>query len=711
MSQLSLPFREAVKTGLALSIACGLAMGMGWTNPYWAGLAVAVVSMPTVGESINKGVHRLLGTLFGGILGILCVSLFPQERWAFIGFLSLVMGFCAYRITLSRYVYFWFITSYVAILVGANVAGGSQHVFYTATVRMEETALGIIVYALVSVFIWPQQCASDVHRLVKSLFGVQAKVADHHFSRMLYPDALNGAENWYSLEAQLLSQWKRRLYAAETEQFEIHEAKGWWWQLVALCQEMMESLELWREELPDLAGCDIVALVPALPDFRRALRQRLAKLTVFEENDNPPAVPPRVELVIDQDLFAALPHFQQTALRDVVHTLLRVERLSFDIGDCLRIIRLPPRERIKPPQLPAAVARRPDGDSFAAAIRIMASLWLGALAWIYVDPPGDMMFVVFVGVHALIGLMTPQMNWPKFVLANSIGVVLASVLYIFVMPRLSGYFELSVLLFIFTVLIYYAFWDPRATMLKMAAIVPFIMLTNMQSQQQYDFAVFANNAVAMLGSMIFAGAVSVIPFSLRPEKMFVRVTTRFFRQAERVASLFGHFSGRDAGKRNASPLLGAMQTSVGKVGGWAAGIDYGLMPANPPEKAAALVSSLNTITYRFKMLADAGKRPQPLWRYCADEVGQWTTAIGELLGPWARGRFDVDSPGMLRLRLAAMEAQLEGTLRALPDGFAEDDYTNAYRLLGSYRGLYKALVAHAGLAADIDWGLWREARF
>ncbi len=711
MLQPSLPFREAVKTGLALSIACGLALAMGWSNPYWAGLAVAVVSMPTVGESINKGVHRLLGTLLGGIVGIVCVSLFPQDRWAFIGLLSLVMGFCAYRITVSRYVYFWFITCYVAILIGANVSGGSQHVFYTAMVRMEETALGIVVYAIVSIFLWPQQCSSDVDRLINSLFNVQAKIADHHLARMLQPDARNGAENWYSLEAQLLSQLKRRLHAAEAEQFEIQEAKGWWWQLVALCQEMMEALEFLREELPGLAGCDAPALAPDLPAFRLALRRRMARLPLLEQDGDASTVPARVELVVDRDLLRALPHYTQGALMDAVRSLRRIEQLSFAIGDCLRMIKLPRRERAKPPRLSSSVAPRPDSDSFAAAMRIMLGFWLAALTWIYVNPPGGMMFVVFVGVHSLIGLMTPQMNWAKFISANSIGVVLASVVYLLIMPQLSGYFELSVLLFVMTVVIYYAFWNPRATMMKMAAIVPIIMLTNMQSQQHYDFALFANNALAMLGSMAFAGAVSVFPFSQRPEKMFLRVTARFFRQAEQVASVFRQSTGNEAVKQGVSPLLGAMQTSVGKAGGWAVGIDYALMAANPPEKAAALVASLNTIIYRFRMLVDAGKRPQPLFRYCADEVGQWAEAVAELLGPWARGHFHVDSLGMLRARLAALETRLESTLRAIPDGFKEEDYANAYRLLGSYRGLYKALVAHAGLAADIDWGLWREARF
>jgi hypothetical protein len=36
---------------------------------------------------------------------------------------------------------------------------------------------------------------------------------------------------------------------------------------------------------------------------------------------------------------------------------------------------------------------------------------------------------------------------------------------------------------------------------------------------------------------------------------------------------------------------------------------------------------------------------------------------------------------------------------------------NAYRLLGSYRGLSEAVVAHSRIINNIDWPRWREARF
>lgn len=710
--QLSLPAKEAIKTGLAMAVACGVAMGMGWTNPYWACIAVAVVSMPTYGESLNKCLHRLLGTLLGGVTALVLAGLFPQDRWAIIGSVALLLGVAAYRITVSRYAYFWFIYSYVAMLVVLNVTGGSQHVFYTATIRMQENVLGIIVYALVSVFIWPQHCAADLDRLAVSLLGVQAKILDQYSALMLRQGAAPVSENWYSMESQLLAQWTRRLDAAETEQFEIHEARGWWWQMIGQCQELMDTMEQWRESLAELRRVDSLALLPGLPAFHAALARRVGQVRRTMEHGPEGAIVPGVDLALDAEGLRALPHRQQAALRTSVHLLERIEQLTLGLADSAQALRLPRRERaVPPPRSAPGVIRRPDADSLAALLRVMAGVWLAALAWIYFDMPGHSMFIIFVGVHSLIGLMTPQMNWTRFFLVNALGVVLAGLLYVFVMPRISGYLELSALLFGLTAVVYYLFWDPRATMLKMAGIMPLLLLANLQPRQSYDVALFANNATGMLLSIIVAGAMSAVPFSLRPEKMFLRVTTRYFRQAGHLLASLRRAADRRQSERSPAPLLAAMQVSVGKIGGWAAGIDYARLPANPPEKAAALVASLNAVTYRFKMLADAASQPQPLGEHCGAQAREWAVAIDEMLSPWMRGHLQTGALDACHQRLAAMEASLEQTLQSMPEGFEEGAYASAYRLLGSYRGLYRALLAHAALAAVFDWNDWREPRF
>ena len=59
-----------------------LAVALGWERPAWAGAAVALCSLSTTGESVNKGLLRILGTFLAGSVALLLNALFPQDRWA-----------------------------------------------------------------------------------------------------------------------------------------------------------------------------------------------------------------------------------------------------------------------------------------------------------------------------------------------------------------------------------------------------------------------------------------------------------------------------------------------------------------------------------------------------------------------------------------------------------------------------------------------------
>jgi len=60
---LSVRAKESFKTALAITIAMGIALWMDWEKPYWAGFAVALISLPMEGQSLNQGAMRMLGTL------------------------------------------------------------------------------------------------------------------------------------------------------------------------------------------------------------------------------------------------------------------------------------------------------------------------------------------------------------------------------------------------------------------------------------------------------------------------------------------------------------------------------------------------------------------------------------------------------------------------------------------------------------------------
>src|SRR5215470_459582 len=88
--------KTAIKTALATVLAYGVALSMDWENAYWAAFAVAFCTLSTVGESLNKGLLRLCGTLLGSLAAVTLIALFPQDRWLFLTCMSVFTGFCIF---------------------------------------------------------------------------------------------------------------------------------------------------------------------------------------------------------------------------------------------------------------------------------------------------------------------------------------------------------------------------------------------------------------------------------------------------------------------------------------------------------------------------------------------------------------------------------------------------------------------------------------
>ena len=110
-------FRQAVRVSLAMMLVYYISLSMGWERPHWAGLAVALCSMATVGDSFNKGMLRISGTFTAGLAALVMLALFPQDRWPYLVCMTIYIGCCTYMMGQTSRWYFWFIAGYVMPLL------------------------------------------------------------------------------------------------------------------------------------------------------------------------------------------------------------------------------------------------------------------------------------------------------------------------------------------------------------------------------------------------------------------------------------------------------------------------------------------------------------------------------------------------------------------------------------------------------------------
>lgn len=154
-----LRFRHAFRTASSVVIAYYLALACGWQSPHWAALTIGTVSaLHDPSESLAKGRNRILGTLLGAAFSLLLIGLFYQDRWPFMLSMALWVAFCAYRMGGTPDSYFWQVAGFVApiISVTSGIAQDAATPFLTAVERTQETLMGICVYMLVSLFVWPE---------------------------------------------------------------------------------------------------------------------------------------------------------------------------------------------------------------------------------------------------------------------------------------------------------------------------------------------------------------------------------------------------------------------------------------------------------------------------------------------------------------------------------------------------------------------------
>ena len=158
----------AAKTTASGLIALLIAFTFNLDQPQWALLTVFIVSQPQSGLVLAKSFYRVIGTLIGAAVALLLVALFAQERVLFLGALALWIGACTFGSQYARNfaAYSFVLSGYTAAIVGIPAALEANNAFYTASARVTEICLGIIVAAAVNRIIFPGSLAAALWRSV-----------------------------------------------------------------------------------------------------------------------------------------------------------------------------------------------------------------------------------------------------------------------------------------------------------------------------------------------------------------------------------------------------------------------------------------------------------------------------------------------------------------------------------------------------------------
>jgi len=141
--------KEATRVALALVTVFYIGLSLGWMNPYWAGWAVAMVALASSGQSLRKGVLRVLGSLLGCTMALVLLSLATQNRWLFGLLGAFWVAVMSYAMMADKErTYMWNVAGWTCLLIAITGPSSSENAFEHAMFRTLETIMGVVVYTL-----------------------------------------------------------------------------------------------------------------------------------------------------------------------------------------------------------------------------------------------------------------------------------------------------------------------------------------------------------------------------------------------------------------------------------------------------------------------------------------------------------------------------------------------------------------------------------
>ncbi|MEK6250255.1 MAG: FUSC family protein, partial [Planctomycetales bacterium] len=152
--------QDALKLSVSLVLFYWLALSSNWQLAKYGALAIVLISLGPTDASLRKGLLRIAGTTVGIAVGFFLAAAFAQDRWATMLFIASYVVATSYFMLGSRYAYAWFVAGFVPAIVWSDTYMKVDQVFYFGTFRYQETVIGVAIYALVCMVLWPRDSES-----------------------------------------------------------------------------------------------------------------------------------------------------------------------------------------------------------------------------------------------------------------------------------------------------------------------------------------------------------------------------------------------------------------------------------------------------------------------------------------------------------------------------------------------------------------------
>lgn len=619
---LSEKFKFATRVAISLTLAFLIPMALGWPQASTAATTVMLIaSTGSRRESIAKGTLRVLGTIIGAVIGLLLVGLFAQDRLLYMLSVSVVVAGIFY----IRNAYLsdptLFMLTGVMVLMMFN-GGDPEGAFLYGLDRTFMTIFGVVVYTLVGVFIFPPKVEQNLRQLADDLTKQQYRLFElislpPNPPEMAAPDEDKaGGEEHVNQDADAapepeagIAEVITALYAAQDalesryntisgECSEISAYKKEWDYALYYYRQITELL-LFAAKSRDQLSEQAYRFIPNYPQLIEEIEQRFRQIPSAWEQAQDELQTESAKVIYDTDLMQESSHLQRGTAITVGYIFRQLTERLDGLAGSIRCIDSVTERYVTKDELPdkPSVFNWWDAENAKSAIKVFVAYWICGLIWILFNPPGGYNFVVFTTLFVSILSFLPVHPVLLFILFT-LGFIFSVPSYVFILPQLSLGSELAIFIFIYTFVGFYLFKGPVTIFFLIG-----MFTLGLDNNMVYHFGI--NLTIITLFYMVVFMVVLFyyLPFSSRPEHLFLVMRERFFRHVCGVIACMQNLSPTLWDKWRLRWHLATMKMTATKLKVWGGKLDTGYYEQLTSDQVDSFSKSCDLLCHHLQTLS------------------------------------------------------------------------------------------------------------
>jgi len=688
-----------------MALAYLIPFSQGWAQAQTAAITVMLIAVAgPVGESITKGLRRVIGTIIGAIIGMTLIGIFPQDRELYLLFLSLFVTFFLYLTRAYKGDMTVFMLTAVTMMMVFK-SGEVDDVFLYGIDRTFMTVFGITVYTLIGIFLWPVKTKDNTLDITAELIAVQSDIYTHKDAQEDKRKALYQKlrEQEKLLEDSVLS--------AGSEDISLSIAqRNSMMQNSKNINELLMLLSYYdKEHFAD----DYTLYVDNFGTVHNEIKDLFSALKLSIENDQEIEIPSVWKADYHFNEIKTLSHIDRAAL---TATILDIEKLHTELralAEKLNAIISPYPTHFELSKLASPSSFNWfDAEDMKGALISFIIFWVTTLFWITVNPPAGFLIVTLATALSVLTTFSP-LKPSILIIIFTFSFIFATAMYILVLPNIHFGWELGLFIFIYSFIGFY-FINPKISIFFLLGMA----VLGLNNPMYYDFNLFLLILFVFYLFLFVLLFFYYIPFSTKPEDLFLTMKSRFFNLSSNLMQRGTNLS------RHQSTFLGALRAkysqdhlmqTVKKMQLWASKVDTGYFDTMDQKKLLAFTKECETFAYQLKMMyrRDIHMFDNPLIK--AFLKTQKELSLADLLSQYAEGK-SVNEIDDIWKDEKQIVSHIENNLKkflsdATPAQYSQKEIIDFYENISLRRNVWLSLFSCQKMMEELDFNVLQRSRF